>query len=284
VLDCKSRNLSPLTAEFYRSRVTAFYQWCATQGIEHVDDLNPTHVKKYLVSLQERGLSSAYVHGCARAIKAWLNFCVREDFIKVSPFAKVKMPKLDKRIKEALSNTEISFILGACETQRDRTIILFLADSGVRASELIALDVDDIDMKTGGVTVRMGKGGKDRYVYVGSRTRKAILLYLAERKADKHDPLFVSDSKSLSGERLTYSGLAQLIKRLRKASGVEELGAHALRRTFAINCLRGGMSVYILARLMGHEDIDVLKQYLDLLRDDVATAHAKASPVDRMKK
>src|SRR5690606_36638503 len=122
----------------------------------------------------------------------------------------------------------------------------------------------------GAVHERHGKGQKERITFIGPRTRKQIFRYLKLERTDGGKALFLS----ARGERHTYSGVAQIFKRLRRKVKIDNLSAHACRRTFAINALRGGMNIYVLAKLMGHADIHVLKQYLAIVEDDLRAAHA----------
>ena len=254
--------------------------WCEAAGSEIIQDLTAHHIRRYLVELHRRNLSSQYQHDLARAIRAFLNYCVRDELLEKSPFDKVQMPRLEKKILEAFSTEEIHRLLKGCTRERDRTLCLFLLDTGLRASELIALNVEDVDIRTGMVTVRLGKGQKGRTTYVGARTRKQLRRYFAERGDPKgRAPAFTSER---GGKRLTLSELIQIMARLQKSSGVGTCTCHTFRRTFAIQCLRNGMNVYILARLMGHADITILQQYLALVEEDLQDAHAKYSAVDNL--
>ena len=133
---------------------------------------------------------------------------------------------------------------------------------------------------SGTVTVNLGKGGKDRITYIGVKTLKLLTRYHFQRgKPAGKEAIFVSQT---SGDRLTVYGLAQVMERLRDATKVEICTCHTFRRTFAISCLRNGMNIYVLARLMGHVDIVILKQYLDIIADDLKTAHQKYGVVDNM--
>ena len=128
-------------------------------------------------------------------------------------------------------------LLDACQNDRDRAIVLTLLDSGVRASELLALDVGDLDTLTGALRVRLGKGRKQRVAFVGTQTRKAIARYLTDRgKVGPSEPLFVTLT---GGTRLQFYGLQSLLHRLGRAAGVKPMGAHRFRRTFAIESLAG---------------------------------------------
>jgi Site-specific recombinase XerD len=137
------------------------------------------------------------------------------------------------------------------------------------------MDIDDLDLTIGQAIIRRGKGGKPRMVWFGKKTRKALRSYIRER-SDKCQALWVTNN----GTRLTYWGLNQLLRRRSVEAKIDKPGLHDFRRAFALNCLRGGMDVYSLQRLMGHSDLQVLRRYLAQTDDDVREAHAKAGPVD----
>jgi site-specific recombinase XerD len=135
---------------------------------------------------------------------------------------------------------------------------------------------------TGGVTVRQGKGRKDRVTFVGARTRKQVLRYFTLEcggKPKPEAPLFTSQR---GGGRLAVATLRQLTRRLRAATGVKNCKCHAFRRTMAIQSLRNGMNVYVLAKMLGHDGIDVLRYYLDILQDDVKAAAKSFGVVDNL--
>ena len=153
---------------------------------------------------------------------------------------------------------------------------MFLLDSGIRGAECVNLKVANIDMKSGVVTVEQGKGRKDRLVRIGARTRKQLMKYLSEVKPKER--IWLSDK----GKPLSQFGLIQALERLSQRAGINKVTPHQLRRTFAINCLRNGMDVYILAKLMGHADISVLRRYLDIKDSDLENGHKASGPVDNM--
>ena len=279
LLDCEARRLTPQTLTFYKQKLSVFVHWCEEQQLQGLDDLTARELRQFLVSIQRRGLSSQYQHNLARAIRAFLNFCVRDELIDESPFDRVQMPRVEKKILQAFTAEQIQTVLHHCQTERDRVICLFLLDSGVRASELIAITVGDVNLNRGEVLVRAGKGQKQRTTYIGAITRKQLRRYLSGRDMYSQSPLFASEN---TGKPLTLSGVVQLMKRLSRRSGVDICTAHTFRRTFAINCLRNGMNIYALARLMGHSDITVLPQYLALVDQDLQQAHQEFGAVDRM--
>jgi integrase/recombinase XerD len=278
LLDGASRRLAQSTLKFYESKVSLFIRWCNEADVTDLNALTAHDIRRFLVHIYQRGLSSQYQNNLARAIRAFLNYCVRDELIETSPFDKVRMPKVEKKILEAMTEREITIILQSCKYERDKAICLFLLDSGVRAGELVALKMEDVDMRTGVVAVHAGKGQKGRTTYIGAKTRKQLKRYLAQRGRAKPDaPLFVNLH---TGKALTVWGMTQLMERLRERSGVQNCVCHTFRRTFALTCLRNGMNIYVLARLMGHADISVLRPYLALVEDDLEDAHAKYGAVD----
>lgn len=285
-LDNEARRLTVRTRAYYEASLRPFVIWCATQGVELLSSVTPTVVRRYLVYLQGRTtragrpLSSTYIHNLARALRRLFSYCVADGLLERSPFQSVRMPRVERKVLRALSPQDVKRLLHACKNARDGALVRFLLDTGVRAAELCALNVGDLDASTGAVTVAVGKGQKGRYVYAGAQTRKAVRRYLASRNnPPAREPLFVT---LRGGRRLTVNAIVQLMRRLQRASGVEHATAHAMRRTFAITCLRNGMNVHTLRLLMGHADIDVLRLYLDFAEADLATAHADAGPVDHM--
>lgn len=281
VLDAKARPATPATIQTYEDRIVPFLKWCESIKLTTINSINPDTVRSYFIHLTERELSDYTVNGVGRALRAFFNFCVNERLLSESPMRTVKIPKIAKRIKPSLSADDIKRLLEACQSERDELIILLLLDTGVRATELVNLNIGDIDPTMGTVLVRQGKGSKDRSVYIGNKTRKQLQRHLLERDdLSDHQPLFQSQKTQ---QRLTTGGLRVILVRLCEDAGIRRIAPHAFRRTFAISSLRAGMSIYHLQRLMGHADIDVLKIYLDLVDGDAQKAAQQFGVVDHLK-
>ena len=144
-------------------------------------EVRPLHVRSYLVVHQDAGLSDYTVHAAARSLRAYFNFGVHEELLPVSPMANVGMPKVNQRVVRAFTPEEVQRLLAACACQRDRLILIFLLDTGLRSTELLALNGADVDAQTGVVSVWKGKGKKDRVTYLGAKTRKLLLRFYLER-------------------------------------------------------------------------------------------------------
>ena len=267
---------TPKTLSYYRYTLANFLDYLAVRGVKAPEDVTANHIRRFLAHLQEQGLADTTVHGHARAIKAFCNFLVREEVLEGSPMRKVTMPKVAQKILPPFSGEDIEALLSVCQESkdplRDQAIVLCLLDTGLRAAEFVAMNVGDVD-KDGLVRVH-GKGMKDRYVHLGVSARKALLKYLAKRKARPGEPLWLGPKG-----RLTTSGLYQLCRRLGKKAGVH-CHPHRFRRTFAVWALRGGMNVHHLRAILGHADLAMALRYLALVKEDIAEAHKRASPVN----
>ena len=259
LLECQARRLTASPLTFYKEKVGMFIRWLSDNEVTTLDEITTVHIKRWLVSMQDRGLTDHSQHDYARGAKTFLGYCVRDELLLKSPFTKIKMPRVAETIPITLTDAEIRTVLRSVKGRRDRVIVRFILDSGVRASELIALNAGDIDLSTGVVMVRKGKGQKFRLTAVGATTRKELKRYLIERESPPDSaPLFAN---LRDGKRLAMVGILHAFRRMQKQTGVKELTAHTLRRTMATKSLAGGMDSHILSRMLGHADLQMMRRY-----------------------
>jgi site-specific recombinase XerD len=244
-----------------------FVKWLEQRGVTRPEEVRAAHVRAWLAEASQRGLRDTSVHAGARGVKTMLRFWLEEKYL--SEAVTFAMPRLEKRLLPFLSPAQFKVALRAAHTKRDRAILLFLADSGVRRGEALALNWEDVSFQSGAVLIRLGKGNKARVTAVGERTRKALMSYRRGRKVGEGDPLFVTDE----GGRLTPMGVRSLFLRLSTRAGFN-ISPHMLRRTFAIQSLRAGMDLIALQRLMGHASVEMTEHYVQYLTDDVLAEHA----------
>jgi len=284
LLDGEARRLRPRTLDYYQWQLGRLLAYLRVQNCETLQALTAAHLRGYLVYLQAQGWRDNSQHGAARAMRAWLNFCVREDLIPVSPMARVRMPKLDRRILPALSQSDLARLLetsnDARYPERDKAMLLCLLDTGCRAAEFARLTVGDVDVKRGTVAIHGGKGGKDRQVYIGARARKALAKYLMTRHTVASDPLWLSET----GDGLTIYGIQTWLARLGKAADVKHCSAHSFRRACALMLHRNGARLTEIAAILGHDDLTTLRRYLALEDQDAEAAHKAHGPVDGLEK
>jgi len=225
-----------------------------------------------------------------RDLRSFTNFCRREELLVGDPLKNVRSPKIPEDQIVPLIEKQVQALLRAttetCSPERNRAIILILLDSGLRVSELCSLTVRDADTVEGALSV-LGKGGKRRNTYLGTTSRRALKRYLLRYRAeaDPEDPLFIATGGTHPGAGLTRFGVLQFLRECGQLAGLEGVRCtpHTLRHTFAISFLRGGGNVLELQRLLGHNDLTMVRRYVRLGEVDLAKAHRQASPADRMK-
>lgn len=273
LLDREAQNLAAKTLKTYRVRLTRFVTWCADQGVITINELSPTHIRLYQAALV-KGLADVTAKNHMVDIKTFLAFCVAENLLTESPAARIKLPRVAERLPQILTPGETQRLYQACETDRDRALLLTMLDTGARAAEVVNMDVADVSITDGVIVIREGKPRRDRIAYIGPQTRKALFRYI---KAGKHETgaLWLSEK---GATRLTESGLGQVLKRLGKAAGVQ-CTPHKIRKTFVTTMLRAGVDVFTLRKLSGHKSLDALKPYIAIADVDAEQAHRQHSPV-----
>lgn len=284
LIDRKAQNLAIGTLNFYRKKLRLFIEFCNSQAITHINQIDSNTIRYYLIWLESKGHNPGGCHAAYRTLKTFLRWWEQEvepDNWN-NPIKKVKAPKISIEPLEPVSPDIIKALLDTCPKKtfigtRNKALILCLLDTGARASELLNINLLDINQITGEILIREGKGRKTRSVFVGMKTRKALRQYLLMR-TDRQPALWITDDRN---ERLTYWGLKSMIKRQSKIAGVKTPELHAFRRQFALSCLRAGMDMFSLQKIMGHADLQILRRYLAQNNEDLHTAHVMASPVDR---
>jgi site-specific recombinase XerD len=154
-----------------------------------------------------------------------------------------------------------------------------MVDSGVRKAELVDLNWADVDLRTGVVLIKRGKGGKSRNVVIGAMTRRALVAYGRTSGISSNAPLFAIQD----GGRLTTSGLRSMMERISKRCGIH-VSPHALRRTFATLSLRAGMNPLHLQGLLGHTTLEMTRRYTQIVDDDLVAAYKEHGPIDNFLK
>ena len=285
ILERRTRNLSHHTLRFYKDELYLFVDYLGDQGVELLSELTPETIRGYLLHLAGRR-NGGGCHAAFRAIRALLLWAWEEyELPGRNPISRVAAPKQRKDVLPGVPLEDVARMVKACSgdrlARRDASVLLTLLDTGVRAGELIALDIGDLALANGTITVRHGKGDKQRTVYAGRTTRKALRAYLNTRmEAKKDEPLFIT----IHGERLTIPGLRRMLEKRAGQAGIKAPSLHSFRRCFALEALRNGVDVFSLQELLGHSDLSVLKRYLKQTDQDLHAAHVRGSPVERMQR
>ena len=265
---------TPKTLSNYEWTINRFITWLVSQGVTTPAQLTARHVRAFIA--QYSNLSDWSIFTYARSIRTLVRFWYAEGYLS-TPIT-VTMPRIRQRRMPFLTADQVHAVIKRC-TIRERAIVLFLVDSGLRRQELINLNRQDIDMRSGAVRVIQGKGRKDRLAVIGATTRRAIIKMWSAQLDQRPDaPAF----QTKTGTRFAPEGIRMLFSRLSTKSGIH-VSAHALRRTFATIALQNGLDLVSLQTLLGHTSIETTRRYIQWLDGDLLKAHQRASPVDSWK-
>jgi len=274
ILSRQAMNCTPATMDFYKYTAGVFLSWVELQGVTDPSDVTARHVRQYLAQLASEGKADTTMHDHARAIRTLLRFWHSEGYIP--QLVTFDMPKLSRKRLPVLTADELRVIVKACNV-RDKAIVLFMVDSGLRRAEVIALNWGDVDMQSGLVKVKRGKGRKDRSAVIGATTRRALLAYRRTVSNADNMPLF----QTREGNRFASDGFIQIFNRIKKKTGIH-VSPHVLRRTFAILSLRAGMRPLHLQALGGWADLKMVEHYAQMVDEDLLQEHKAHSPVDNL--
>ena len=206
-------------------------KYCNANSLRFIREITPDILRRYFLAFAETH-NSGGVHAAYRTLRAFFHWLAKEEVMAPewkNPMLKVKAPKVFLDPLEPISIEDIRALINTCQRgnfigERDRAIFLFLLDTGARAQELCNTNIKEIDLNTGAVMIRYGKGGKTRIVFMGRKTRRTLRSYLRMRHDQSPAP-FVSKDR----ERLTYDGLRQLLERRAKLAKLERDHACRLR-------------------------------------------------------
>ncbi len=286
LLHRESEGRSDKTLRWHRGSLSLFSVWL------HANDLptNPqqwdaTLIRRYLVHLRERSsarhkpLSPQTIRNYASSIRAFCRWLHQEEITAKNATERGAQPQVEQLVKEPFSGEEAQRLLRAARSDRrngfcDEAVVLFMLDSGCRASEVVGLRADDLIWPQRMAKV-YGKGRKERVVFFSAETMRAMQKYAMRKRNSECDRFFQTEE----GRALTPSGLLHITKRLDKRAKLTDVHPHRFRHTAAILFLRGGGNVLALQRLLGHTTLSMTQRYVAMVNDDLAREHREHSPV-----
>jgi len=239
----------------------------------------------YLLGLKERGYVVTTIARKVAAAKSFFNFMMGEGRIKENPMDKISSPKVGKPLPDAISISQVRRLLAqpaeltTPEAKRDRAMLELLYASGMRVSELVSLNLNDVDIKNTFVRA-FGKGNKERIIPVYPQAAQVVETYLTEVRprlvhSDKERALFLNQR----GDRLTRQGLWQILKAYAKSAGLDKrVTPHTLRHSFATHMLSGGADLRSVQELLGHANISTTQIYTHLTSEHIRNTYDKAHP------
>ncbi|MBI4335126.1 MAG: tyrosine recombinase XerC [Candidatus Omnitrophica bacterium] len=246
-----------------------------------VGDVDYLTVRRFLADLKAKNYSRRTVARKLASLRSFFKFLYREGHVKSNPMLGVSSPKLDKKLPVFLDENEVAKLLEAPDERgvpglRDKAILETIYSSGLRISELVGLNIDNVDF-IGGVLKIFGKGRKERLVPVGDRALKCIRLYLEKRGASGVDKKAVFLNKS--GTRLTDRSVRRILEKyIHIASLREDISPHTLRHSFATHLLNRGADLRSVQELLGHMNLSTTQIYTHVTSERLKVVYDKAHP------
>lgn len=285
------KSASPLTLISYKKDLDQFFDFLAqSRGLGREDltteVLNHRSVREYITNMQTQDLSTATMARKLAALRSFVKYLCRENVLTGNPIANVATPKLEKKLPRFLYPVETVMLIEAPDTStvrgiRDRAILETLYAAGVRVSELVGINLADLDLGEQWIRIR-GKGGKERLAPIGEPARKALIDYLnksrpyqCQGQAVPQEALFLNKA----GERISTRSIRNIInKYVEQLAMNQRVSPHTLRHTFATHLLNGGADLRAVQELLGHVKLSTTQIYTHLTKDRIKMIHDETHP------
>lgn len=242
---------------------------------KRLEDITGMDLRYYYGVMRERrGIKMSTMQTRLHYLSSFWDFLTTEELVHSNPVKKVGMLKLEKTIRKPFSAEELEALRTGCTGLRDRALVEFLYSTGVRVSELAALNVGDIEMGKQELVV-YGKGSKERKTYLTDGAKFYLKRYLQARDQEglQGQPLFVT--LDAPNNRLTVAGIQYMLRQLGARSGVKDVHPHRFRRTIATDLLSRGMPIEQVKEFLGHEKLDTTMIYCSVKEASVQASHRK---------
>lgn len=225
------------------------------------------NIRAYFEFEKNRGISERTLEGYRNVFSSVFGWLHKEELIKKNPCANLAPVKCQKKVMYPFSQTDIELLKESCDNIRDKAIVCFLLATGARISEVCALNRDDINFQAMECKV-VGKGNKERTVYIDTVAAMVLRRYFEQRK-DNSPALFAGHGT----ERMTPQGIRVMLKRLEVKSGVSNVHPHRFRRTLATKLINHGMPIQNVKTILGHDKIDTTMQYVYIEQSNVKESY-----------
>ncbi|KFD41982.1 hypothetical protein DK28_0202020 [Peptococcaceae bacterium SCADC1_2_3] len=288
----KSRGFSPNTIEWYEMGLRLFSKYLAGQKINDIEDIIFSDLQEYLNYLQTRPrmdgkagkLSTSTINSHIKVLRGCFKCLQLNRKVTENPAKDIKYFKKEYRVINSFSPEQLKSLFSVISRdtftgQRNRLLFLVLIDCGLRISETIGIQVDDIYFDQRLIKV-MGKGRKERFVPFGRYLEEELQLWIQTHKLANKDRIFFSQRR----KSITSAAIRAHLKQYGKQADIKgvEVRPHVFRHTFAIMFLRNGGNPLILQRILGHATLDMTQRYCNLLVEDLQREHDKFGPGDKL--
>jgi len=278
------RSISPLTVRNYTGDIQGFLDFLGNNGIDSLDKVSRSTMRLYLGWLHEQGIVRASISRKLSALRSLYRYLARENLVDAEPLSTLSSPKLEKRLPTFLTHEEMAWLIEAPDTStpyglRDRAILELLYAAGVRVSEIVALDLKDIDLGSRQIRV-WGKGSKERMVLMGRPAAEALKLYLDLGRIRLEGKAYTQAVfLNRFGERIAVRRIQHIIKKYARQAGLEmRVFPHIMRHTFATHLLDGGADLRVVQDLLGHARLSSTQIYTHVTQSQIRRNYLAAHP------
>jgi len=279
----RERNSSPHTIKAYTGDLDGFAAYVSTKGWKAIDHLT---IRGFLSSLYEKGLSKTSVARSLAAVRSLYRWLAQEGVVEQNPAVLVSTPKLPKKLPRVPTIEEMNSVLDstmpevAAFPERDRILFELLYGCGIRNSELVGINLEDIRLSTEAVLIR-GKGKKERYVPFGDSVKAALSDYLPARQRILAERRKSANALLINqrGGRLTTRSVGRIVKKIAVAKGLPpDVHPHTLRHAFGTHMLEEGADLRAIQEMLGHERLSTTQRYTQLSMKHVMQVYDQTHP------
>lgn len=279
------KNASNYTIRNYTRDLMEFFSFVTEKGIVTLRDVNKQTLRAYLSYLMDRKYAKSSIARKLSAIRSFYRYLMREELVMVSPAATTVSPKLDKRLPVFLTVEEAKRLVESPDAtspqgQRDRALLEMLYACGLRVSELVNMDLNQINLSTNEIRV-WGKGSKERIVLMGAPAAQALHTYI---NGGRRELLAGKKNKALFVNRYGERILARRVQKIltKYARNIDKnVHPHILRHTFATHLLDGGADLKVVQELLGHADLSTTQIYTHVTQNRARKIYLAAHPLAR---
>ena len=276
------KKLSNNTLQSYRRDIMQYQEYVEKNKINYIK-AKKTDIEEYLSYLQEENKKSSTISRSLASIRSFYQFLVRNRKIKEDPTDGISSPKIEKKAPSILSSKEIELLLEQPKDVdlkgiRDKAMLEFAYATGMRVTEIISLDIDDVNIEEGYVTCK--NGNKQRVIPLGTMSLNALKEYI-----DKSRNVLIRDEKNralfvnINGKRLTRQGVWKIIKFYKEQAHItKDITPHVLRHSFATHLLQNGADLKAIQTMLGHSDISSTQVYMQFQDETLKNVYRKAHP------
>lgn len=279
----RGQHLSENTLSSYIRDLDAFFEYISENNIKGAQHVKKETVDSYIDSMKESGKANSTISRSTAALRKFYHYMSEVGKVKVNPVYGVEVPRVKKKLPESLSTREIVKLLNQPKSSdlkgiRDKAMLELLYATGIKVSELISLNVRDIDIPGGMLSCNNGKN--QRYIPIGKEAAEALENYLKKARGYMvHDAKIKTLFVNCSGTALTRQGFWKILRQYAESAGIKsEINAQTLRNSFALHLLQNGADINAVSEMLGHGDVVATRVYNQVLKNNIKKIYKKAHP------